>query len=193
MKVCKHCSQAKEDSCFRAGFTCKECESELNKIYKVEYHKKHKEQEKEYRHKYYIDNKETRSEYFKKWRSENVEKEALRHRKYRQENNENILIKRKEYLKEHPEKLKEFNHNRRARKANAIGQFKSQEWLELCEKYNNKCACCGKEGNLTVDHIIPLSSGGTNYIENIQPLCSVCNSIKATKTIDYRFFVEAYK
>lgn len=43
------------------------------------------------------------------------------------------------------------------------------------------CAICGRALNynkFTIDHIIPLSKGGTNAIDNLQPTCKVCNHIK---------------
>ena len=39
----------------------------------------------------------------------------------------------------------------------------------------------------TIDHIIPLSKGGTNFLDNLQPLCGSCNSGKNNHVIiDYR-------
>ena len=34
--------------------------------------------------------------------------------------------------------------------------------------------------NFTVDHILPQSQGGTDHIDNLQLLCSYCNSFKGT-------------
>lgn len=47
--------------------------------------------------------------------------------------------------------------------------------LELWSKYDNKCAICKKEEWLTLDHITPLSKGGSNNIDNLQVLCKECN------------------
>lgn len=43
------------------------------------------------------------------------------------------------------------------------------------------CNICGKaDVALTIDHIIPLSKGGTHTVENVQPLCVNCNCKKGT-------------
>lgn len=75
---------------------------------------------------------------------------------------------------------------RYARLKGAIGTFTLDEWHDLKEKYNHKCAKCGIDeslAKLTKDHIIPLTKGGSNYISNIQPLCQSCNSSKNNKLI----------
>lgn len=54
-----------------------------------------------------------------------------------------------------------------------------------------KCLCCGGLDQLRVDHVVPVSKGGTDDEDNLQTLCLWCNSRKGTKAIDYRKQVAA--
>ena len=50
------------------------------------------------------------------------------------------------------------------------------------------CAGCGvhfKANNLTVDHIIARTRGGTDHIDNLQLLCGHCNSVKGDRGMEY--------
>lgn len=78
------------------------------------------------------------------------------------------------------------DNRRRVRKMGNGGTYTPDEWLALCASAENKCLCCGQERPLTADHIVPVSRGGSNFIENIQPLCKPCNSRKNTRIIDFR-------
>ena len=81
-----------------------------------------------------------------------------------------------------------IGRKRRARKKNALGGHTAGDWETLKAQYNWTCPACGKiepEIKLTEDHVIPLSKGGSDNIENIQPLCVSCNSKKHTKVIRY--------
>ena len=39
--------------------------------------------------------------------------------------------------------------------------------------------------NLTIDHVVPRSRGGTDHLENLQLLCGACNSIKGDREMAY--------
>lgn len=79
------------------------------------------------------------------------------------------------------------NEKARAIKLGLTEHFGTLEWMRLCLKYDYKCLCCGKVATLSPDHIIPLSKGGTNTIDNIQPLCFPCNMSKNSHhSTDYR-------
>jgi hypothetical protein len=78
---------------------------------------------------------------------------------------------------------------RRARKMLALGSHTFGEWELLKKQYGFRCLACGRaepEIVITEDHIIPLSKGGTDFIENIQPLCRSCNSRKNARVINYK-------
>lgn len=73
---------------------------------------------------------------------------------------------------------------RYARSKNAKGSFTVKEWLELKHRHNDCCVRCGVHESIkrmTIDHIIPLTKGGSNFISNLQPLCQPCNSKKSAK------------
>lgn len=47
-----------------------------------------------------------------------------------------------------------------------------------------RCQCCGvsaSQARLEIDHIKPVSKGGTNAAKNLQVLCMKCNRGKAAK------------
>ena len=49
----------------------------------------------------------------------------------------------------------------------------------------NGCGVHFLKENLTVDHLIPQTKGGTDHIENLQLLCGRCNSIKGNRGQEY--------
>lgn len=81
-----------------------------------------------------------------------------------------------------------YRKQRYDREKQAPGFFTLAEWETLKAQFDWACPCCKRrepEIKLTVDHIIPLSRGGSHNIENIQPLCKQCNCRKHAKIIRY--------
>ena len=57
---------------------------------------------------------------------------------------------------------------------------------EVFARDGNACLKCGALESLSLDHIQPLGLGGDNSINNLQTLCTSCNSSKGNTTKDYR-------
>lgn len=74
---------------------------------------------------------------------------------------------------------------RSQRETNAPGLSKSQRtklrdaWI----RQGKTCAYCMNATATTIDHVLPLVRGGTNYEGNLTPACKSCNSSKGYRTI----------
>ena len=53
---------------------------------------------------------------------------------------------------------------------------------EVLNKYKFSCVFCEGKENLSIDHIHPVSKGGSDEFKNLQVLCRSCNSRKSNKT-----------
>lgn len=79
------------------------------------------------------------------------------------------------------EKKRFYESVREFRLRGSAGSFTFKEWEDLKKKYDGQCPSCGEKEKLTIDHIKPISRGGDNSIDNIQPLCLRCNILKGNR------------
>ncbi|NLB11943.1 hypothetical protein GX830_01010 [Candidatus Dojkabacteria bacterium] len=162
-----------------------------------EYMRGYRERNREYYKEYQREYKEKNKERLKAHREENKEKikkyrEGKKEyfKKYQKENREELNSYRNRWRKENPFKIRAYEYKRKMR-ANGMplskGRITKTMEVRIATKLQEqdfKCLYCGVniEKDFTLDHIIPLSRGGSNDISNIDLVCRSCNSSKSTKT-----------
>lgn len=130
--------------------------------------------------------REASKERAKKYRKEHELKVKECIDRWHKDHPDRVNKNRIKWEKNHPENKIERRHRRRIKEKNTGESFTGYEWKLLCSEYGNICLKCGQNKPLTPDHVIPISLGGSNSIDNIQPLCLECNLWKHTKIIDFR-------
>ena len=155
-----------------------------NPIYYKKWQKNNPEKVKNARKKYYLGNT------YKEWAAENKEKIRKKNKKYYSENKEKAKIFRKKWQRNNPEKVREENFRRRTNgkiEKGVIAKIINENILKYgiitCEKCKKQCL---SSYDYHVDHIVPISKGGTNDCGNLQVLCAYCNLSKHTEIADYR-------
>jgi len=162
------------------------------------YYLKHKKEVQERVKKYREKHRELiRKKDREKYASNDERREKIKQyqREYRRNNKEKVNAYNRRYMKagylqKHNEMKREWAKTpkgkllsqtksyRRRSLLKDIGRHTVEEWETAVSKHRNKCAICKKKRKLTKDHIIPLTKGGMNTIDNIQPLCLPCNARK---------------
>lgn len=161
----------------------------------------HKEQVKKQRKRYLLAHLEHLKNCHKKWIKDNriacrryCKNYYAKNKKRLQTMNRKWKLEHKDYMKKYMQNEDNYskklflNSRRRALRKNAEGSHTLEEWELLKKQYGFTCPSCKKkepEIRLTEDHIIPLVKGGSDYIENIQPLCKSCNCSKHTEVTKY--------
>lgn len=62
--------------------------------------------------------------------------------------------------------------------------FQKEKMANIYDKSNHHCSICGKPlryGEMTIDHIVPLSRGGENTDDNLRCVCEECNKLKGNR------------
>ncbi len=170
----------------------------------------HKEEQQKYHHDWYEenkeeykaktkqwaqDNKEKVRQYSKEWRERNPEKAKQLCQDWYERNKEHYQEQKRKHRQENKEQIRQYGRQRRARKAGAKGSHTYKEWEAKLEEFHHLCAYCSGQLNalsskdITEDHIIPLTRGGSDYIENIVPACRSCNSKKHGMTGEEYFIL----
>lgn len=203
LKTCCRCGEQKDTSAFHQWIrgsdglrpACKECRKEESR----DYYLRNKQRIKEYSKAWQKNNPERRREasrlgakrrYWldpdkyreasKRWRSLNPEKE--------QAARQNAVVSGKsaarlrEWRKNNPHKRKAQEYRRRALLTDAPGCASGEQIAARVEMWGGKCWLCLKVAD-TIDHVIPLSRGGSNWPSNLRPACKSCNSRKHTKRV----------
>ena len=135
-----------------------------------------------YGRQYRAEHRDGMREYNRQYRANNHEEVIRQKRQYYVENRTAILAKDRQYRAANPDKVYQQSIRRRARKAAADGTYTSADIRAQLKRQKGRCYWCGKKVmDYHVDHVIPLSRGGSNGPENLVIACPSCNLSKGRK------------
>ena len=128
----------------------------------------------------YEADREGRKRYIAEWKRANQDRVRASKRRSADANRESVREAKRRWKMENTDTVLAHCHKRRAA-LKAGGSYKPSEWRAVLDAYGHRCRHCASDEKMTVDHIIPISKGGRNTIDNLQPLCLSCNSKKWAK------------
>lgn len=110
-----------------------------------------------------------------KWYAENTDRAKARVKKWKKANAERVTAGRRDQ-----------SRRRRATVTDAISD--DTDWtIPFVFSIYRACLKCGSTEDLQLDHIEPLSLGGSHTLGNFQVLCGHCNQSKGNReSTDYR-------
>ena len=154
---------------------CKACVNE----YREEYYKNNKDKVIESEKKYYENNKDKIKESKKEYYENNKDKIKESRKKYRENNKDKVR-----------ERIKEYKHKKRGNG----GSYTKSQWLDTLEYFDYKCAYTGEciKHSCHVEHIVPVSKGGTSYIWNLVPSTERANLSKRNRDMEEWYREQEY-
>lgn len=147
-----------------------------------EYYQTNREQRKADARQWHYENRERHLETMRDYYSRNKEKFSEQGRQWKQENPERARAHVQEWIEKNPERRRTIALNYIARKYDAPGDGSTLG--ELTALHGSFCYLCLKAPATDVEHMTPLSRGGSNQPENLRPACHPCNTSKGSKTYE---------
>ena len=195
---CSVCGETKELSEFgkrsdRPGgyrYQCKACDKAYRMLNAEEANAKRAKRRKEHNAEFIA----REVEYRKEHREGLKQYQAEYHAAHLEEAREQRL----RYAEMHPDRIKQYHQNYKESEygKNAIAaisqrrrtpggiKLTSETVAELKAEYGGYCPYCNQKiENGHIDHIVPISSGGTNERDNLVYCCDSCNLSKGSKSL----------
>lgn len=144
-----HDKGRKSDAYYRKYFAHVKATREQRIINAKRWREKNPEKKREYQRRYAIGYRERRHFVDKLWRRKNREHYSLRYK------------------------------TRYAKRKSAPGwTYTTPQHIQWrWDMFGGKCWICGKDA-VSIDHVKPITKGGTHWPANLRPACKVCNSAK---------------
>ncbi len=187
MKICEYCKVQYAEKRNFQRFCSPNCQNK-------NWFEEHPGKRAEYDRAKYKKNKESIIIRVSAWRKKNLDKTRKYFVDWVLRNPEKAKIsgiaRTKKWHDKHPLKVRAIKLERRCRLSGNGGNYTPEEWQGLLDKSNGSCLMCRQPvgiKKLTVDHILPVSLGGTNFVNNLQPLCHSCNAKKHTKVLRFDY------
>ncbi len=115
-------------------------------------------------------------------RDEVLEKLRIAPKEHYAKNKERYAERGKRRRAEHPEVMRQYVAARRAKKIACGGKYTTVDIERLKKAQRGRCYWCSTSyGRYEVDHVVPISRGGSNGPENIVLSCRTCNRSKGAK------------
>lgn len=177
---------------------------ETHQVRAKAYYQANAEQVKAKRREYYEQNRESVLRSQETYRAQNKEKVSqgkMRAKKakpekykamevrYREKNRFAINQRLREWNARNKDKVRVWTRNAQAKRKAVPGSYSLSEIKQMYADQGGLCAYCEGELNGTyhVDHMLPISRGGTNDWTNLAITCVNCNQRKWTKTTEEFF------
>lgn len=204
-RQCGHCGEVLPHSEFNKNKNCRgglsnKCRA-CSIVYDSNWLNENRERNKENSKRRYYEKPEARAEY----KAKNADKIAAAKREYRKAHPEETKKHKRENLKRHPEanqrRHKRYNerHPELQRMRGRITKLKHDarlskdikrsDLMAIYEVQEGRCAYCGItifwdiQRDMHVDHIQPVTKGGSNELDNLCLTCVDCNVTKSNLTL----------
>jgi len=196
-KTCSKCGKTKPLDMFR-HWQCRACLAEISKRYYKDHKEEHKERRAARARRYHQENIEKEKARWQKYSQNNREKINAHKKIYDSQNPKKIREYSQKYYKKNQGKCREscrqyqaknrdsFTDRSRRRRAikrsvtiekfSSLEIFQRDQWVcQICKKGVNRRLKCPHPLSKSLDHIIPLSRGGSHSKINVQLVHLVCN------------------
>lgn len=199
-KVCHDCGQGHPATAEFFSMTrgrpnsyCKPCAAKRAKAHyqknhergvrvRADYRAEHRSEWTDYFRRYAAEHSEHRKLIYRAWRSENAEIVKAKARSRYRANPSPYVERARKWAALNPEKASAHTLKKNHRRRGAEPDTAAREYVQIIR--HDPCSYCGtRPTRVEVDHIVPVSAGGTGAWDNLTPACRPCNAAKGSRTL----------